>query len=132
MSPGASATSFRHIALYSLLILQIFLEQLSVEDPQLPSALTGLAEIAMIDPLLFDTEQKRIVVDFVVKGLLMKSMVSILFFIFSCAPVCESDASDGSCDGGRGGGVVGDAVLRVQRKGAPSCHVPTTNPLFCS
>lgn len=64
-----------------LITYQVFLDQLSVDSPRLPTALAGLGYISLLAPLLFDTEQKRVVVDFVVKSLLMKTQVGLWGFL---------------------------------------------------
>jgi hypothetical protein len=57
---------------------QKLLKELNLDSPRLLCALSGLSQVALLDPLLFNTEHKRIVVDFVVKNLLMRATVSLL------------------------------------------------------
>lgn len=60
------------------LSLQSLVRRLDYEDHNLPAVLISLAQVARLQPRIFDSKQKSVVKDFVVKKLMLMDRVGVV------------------------------------------------------
>jgi hypothetical protein len=69
--------AFKEQLVNSVFVLQSLVSRLDYEDPNLEAVLISLSQVARLQPQIFDSKQKAVIKEFVVKKLMLVDQVGV-------------------------------------------------------